>query len=167
MIEYRAYNADGEKPQLQKVVVVGGEEYSTSLVPENKEELENVATSMIEEHMNNLLEYSKTVGNSMKFFSLEEAANHSYPVENMLELFLLTDETCRWWSHYYHIDEHHAMTLTMEDHDTLHQSDLPHIHHPDSGEIIYTDTAEPHTHDEVTGDVVSVSEEETDTGGTE
>ena len=170
MIEYRAYNVDGEKPQLQKVIVFGDEEYATNLVPENHDELHEVNYGLVEEHMNNLLNYSKEVANSMRFYpTMEEAGSQQYPVENMMELLKVTDETCRWWAHLYHIDEHNGAELvgTSEEHESLHEADTPHIHHPDTGEIIYTDTAEPHTHDEVTGDVVSVSEEETDTGGTE
>lgn len=158
MIEYRAYNEAGVKPELQKVITAGSEIYVTNLNPNNEDELAEAGHELVNEHMLNLLEYSKTLATSMEMYSEEEAGNHPYPVKNLEEVVKYTDEVCKWWMYVYEVTHLHGMKLVLsaEDHDALHALDTPHFHDEESGSTVYIDSAPTHTHDEATGDVVYV-----------
>ena len=149
MIEYVLYNEPGERPQLQKVITVGETSVPTNLNPRNKDELNNVDEAVIEQHMNNLLGFVKTIASSMEVFPESEAANQTYPIRNLDKVLESSDEVCQWWAYLWQVSELRGMPLTVDEqmHLALHEAETPHHHHPDSDEIYYSDEAPDHTHD--------------------
>lgn len=158
MIEYRAYNEAGVKPELQKVITVGSESFITNLSYTNKDELSEAGHQIIKEHMENLLDYTKVLASQMEMFSDEEASSHPYPVKNLEEVNKYSEEVCQWWAYIFEVTTLYGMKLVLseEDHLALHSLDTPHLHEESTGATVYLDDAPPHTHDEATGDVVYV-----------
>lgn len=154
MIEYVLYNEPGERPQLQKVVTVGETSIPTNLNPKNKDELDNIDDAVVTQHMNNLLDYTKSIAQEMEVWPDDEAANHTYPIKGLQEVMESSDEVCQWWAYLWRLSETRGMPIAIDDemHLALHQAETPHMHHPDSGEIFYSDAAPDHEHDSETGD---------------
>lgn len=156
MIEYTLYNEDGHRPQLQKVITVGDQSVPTNLNPRNKDELEMIDKEVISQHMNNLLNYTKLIAQSMEVWPDDEAANKVYPIKGLQEVIESSDEVCQWWAYLWQLSELQGMPLTIDEemHLALHGAETPHTHHPDSGEIFYSDASQTHEHDPETGDPI-------------
>lgn len=156
MIEYVLYNEDGHRPQLQKVITVGDQSVPTNLNPKNKDELKVIDGEVISQHMNNLLNYTKSIAQQMEVWPDDEAANKVYPIKGLQEVMESSEEVCQWWAYLWQLSEVQGMPLTIDEemHLALHGAETPHTHHPDSGEIIYSDDSQTHGHDPETGDPI-------------
>jgi hypothetical protein len=101
MITYEAIYSAGVKPKLQKTISVGGESYSQTMmfnIPE--EELELISTSVIFEHLENIVLYIREMASSMQVIHLDEPRldNNEF-FTNMEEILWARDEARSWWSY--------------------------------------------------------------------
>lgn len=161
MITYELYNVEGEPPQLQKVISVGGETFKTNLTYNNKEELDVIPEETVRQHMNNVVAYVSYLASGVEILPEGQAEMEQWPIKNVGEIVEYIETGSRWWQYLYYRSEEYndvvinTLTLSAEEHDALHSEDyIPHTHDPETGDVVLTEDGqvatptieEVHTH---------------------
>jgi hypothetical protein len=99
MITYEVSYIKGSRPVLSKVISVGGESFSqTMLFDIPKEDLDLIDTSLIFQHLDNIVLYIQDMAESMRVVALDEVRNeHNDFLINMFEIMWAREEAKDWW----------------------------------------------------------------------
>lgn len=156
MISYELYNEEGHEPQLQKVIVAGGERYTTNLLPENLDEVNQIEDfELINTHIRNLVEYMKHLAQDLELYEDNQGRISNHPVKNFHEITHCGDAAGRWW--YYRLMRQESIPavydpgiaiLPEEIHLAAHAADEVNHYHGEDGVAYYSAEPVAHTHDD-------------------
>lgn len=106
MIEYVAEYTEGQKPSIKKVFTATSEEtFSAEIVLGLEEEIRNISTELIYNHLRNLIRYIK---NSCEYISITEKDDdniEAWPIKGWEKIENAKNEALDWWEIAYFRDE--------------------------------------------------------------
>jgi hypothetical protein len=101
MITFEAlYEAPSTKPTLAKVISLGGEEYKQRMMfsSYDEEEMDTIPTSVILQHLDNLVSYMQNVSLGLRVVGLAEPKPEDAEyIVGINDLWWAKDEARSWW----------------------------------------------------------------------
>lgn len=139
MIEYKAKYEAGQEPHICKFITASnGEEFCTELNLNNKNELDGISDEIINEHIQNLIQYLQYLTGQFQVYPEPEVWTKPFPFKNLKEVNETIQQMLDWWSHI-NFNDHEGRSIVMSeyDHSAMHENDEPHEHDPITDEPIY------------------------------
>jgi len=106
MMQYKAVYESEERPKILKVFSAeSGESFTARIGLGVKEEIDQISTDTIYDHIRNLISYIKKATSEISITEKEEQVYEAWPIKGWEEVESAKDETIRWWEIAYFRDE--------------------------------------------------------------
>jgi len=96
-ITYECRTFDNEMPKLCKVLNIDNATFDTALLPDNKEEFENISDELILEHINNLIDYMKASALTLSVTPVLNEPLESWPLNGYGKIIEAGQLVDKWW----------------------------------------------------------------------